>query len=176
MGNLEEEVRIRVTIRGWVQAWWYDPYASYRCILMPVKSFWWQSSHSDAFWCIFSKANNTAHIASINGNPLHRYNVMVKSTKTLQFRHISHRYSNLWCSQWEFWLEESWPWHKTIMTSKTNIDQYKLTPVPHISNSLCCHNLAYYLAHRLSIARYCLRFAPHLYYCITYRFFICNAP
>jgi hypothetical protein len=60
-------------------------------------------------------------------NPSHRYNITVKSTKTLQFRCISRKYSNLWCSQWEFQCEESQLWRKTIMTSKTKIDQYKLS-------------------------------------------------
>jgi hypothetical protein len=39
----------------------------------------------------------------------------------------------------------------------------RANPSSYISNSLFHHSLAHYLAHRLSIARYCLRFAPHLY-------------
>jgi hypothetical protein len=37
-------------------------------------------------------------------------------------------------------------------------------------------SFAHCLAHRLSIVRYCFRFAPPLHSCITYCFFICNAP
>jgi hypothetical protein len=49
----------------------------------------------------------------------------VKSTKILQFQHISHDYSNLWRSQQESRREESRLQHKTSMTSKTNINQYE---------------------------------------------------
>jgi hypothetical protein len=121
--------------------------------------------------------SDMAHTLSINRNPLHQYNITMKLTKTLQFWCISCGYSNPQHSQQGIWHEESWPWCKTIKTSKTNIDQYKLSrPRYYISNSLFHHSLAHYLVHRFPIARYCLRFAPLLHYCIIYCFFICNVP
>jgi hypothetical protein len=46
-------------------------------------------------------AVDMAHTVSINEILLHQYNIMVKSTKSLQFRHISHGYLNLQHSQQE---------------------------------------------------------------------------
>jgi hypothetical protein len=116
------------------------------------------------------------HIQCLSMESSHRYNITVTLTKILQFQHISCDYSNPW-QQEEFQHEESRLQRKTIITSKTNIDQYKLSqPRYYTSNCLFYHSLAHCLAHRLSIARYCFKFAPLLHSCITYRFFICDAP
>jgi hypothetical protein len=49
--------------------------------------------------CFTEEKDDMVHTVSINRNPSHQYNIMVKSTKTLQFQHISHGYSNLPYSQ-----------------------------------------------------------------------------
>jgi hypothetical protein len=67
--------------------------------------------------------------------------------------------------------EESRLRHKTSMTSKININQYKPSRTSsHISNYFIITLLIAQVAHRLSIVRYCFRFAPLLHSCITYRF------
>jgi hypothetical protein len=95
---------------------------------------------------ILSISSDMAHTVSINKIPSHQYNITVKSTRTLQFWCISRGYSNLWCSQWEFQCEESWPQRKTIITSQTNINQYEPSqPRYYIFNYLFHHSLAHYL-------------------------------
>jgi hypothetical protein len=134
--------------------------------------FWWVLYEFQAGWWItrsevlIDRGSDIAHTVTINGVPSHWYNIIVKSTKTLQFWHISHGYLN--------------PWHSTtrILISAQNFYDIKnkhqsiwANSSFYISNSLFHHNLthclAHCLAHRLSIARYCFRFAPlfiFLYY------------
>jgi hypothetical protein len=60
--------------------------------------------------------------------------------------------------------------HQSIQTEPTQFLYFQL-----FCHNLA-HNLAHCLAHRLSIVKYCFRFAPLLHSCITYCFFICDAP
>jgi hypothetical protein len=110
----------------------------------------------------------------------HWYNIMVKLTKSLQFWHISHRYLNLWRSTTRISMRRistsAQNYH--IMKNKHWSIQAKLTQFLYFQlfHHNLAHSLAHCLAHKLSIARYCFRFAPPLHSCITYCFFICDAP
>jgi hypothetical protein len=126
-----------------------------------------------------TKPVDMAHTVSINGI-FTSNNIPMKLTKILQFRHISHNYSNLRHSTTGILM-----W--TILTSAQNYHGIKnkhrwiqadLTQFLyfHLFHHNLAHNLARCLVHRLSIVGYCFRFAPLLHSCITYCFFICDAP
>jgi hypothetical protein len=117
---------------------------------------------------------DTAHIVSINGNPSHRYNIIMKLTKTLQFWYISCGYSNLWHSQWEFWLKEIWPWHKDYHDIKNKHQSIwaKLTPATIFQILYFIIALLITLHIDFPLLGIVSDLLHNLYYCITYCFFI----
>jgi hypothetical protein len=119
------------------------------------------------------------HIQCLSTESSHQYNILVKLTKILQFQcflttiQIFSTYNkNLNARNLDFSTKPLWHQKQTLINMSW-LNQLLYFQLFHHNLAHC---LAHCLAHRLSIVRYCFRFAPLLHSCITYYFFICDTP
>jgi hypothetical protein len=145
-----------------------------RFLVFALDFLWNYSRVCLVFRLSLSSSSNSLirHIQCLSAESSHWYNMTVKLTKYLEFWRISCNFSNIRClttriSMWRI---------STLAQNLYDIKNKHRSIWARSSQFLISQLFHYNLAHRLSIARYCLRFAPFLHSCITYCFFIHDAP